>query len=246
MAALAMVVVFMKPRLPPRKTGPIIEWSAIKDIPYVLFVLGTSFLMAAVYFVFYYVSIAPIAAPRFLQGTTLMVHRQIASFARDTIGLSYTSSVTLVIVLNGVGLPARILPGYIADTYLGVFNLFVPILAVNVLLLYLWLCVNSISSFYAWTVLYGIAAGGFQSLFPTAITSLSDDMSRAGTRLGMGFTVIGFAALIGGPLGGAIVGSAGGKYSSVIIWAATSTLGGMALITAARVWKHGWTIRKKC
>lgn len=245
MAALAMVVVFMKPRLPPRKTGPIIEWTAIRDIPYVLFVLGTSCLMAGVYFVFYYVSIAPLFHHA-LQSVMLIVNEQIASFARDTIGLSYTSSVTLVIVLNGVGLPARIIPGYIADTYVGVINLFIAILSVNVLLLYLWLCVHSISSFYAWTVLYGIAAGGFQSLFPTAITSLSDDMSRAGTRLGMAFTVIAFSALIGGPLGGAIVGAMGGKYAGAIAWAATSTLIGVALITAARVWKHGWTLKKKC
>jgi MFS family permease len=124
--------------------------------------------------------------------------------------------------------------------------LFVPILAVNVILLFLWLCVGSIASFYAWTVLYGIAAGGFQSLFPTAITSLSDDMSRAGTRLGMGFSVIGFAALVGGPLGGAIVGAMDGKYTGAIIWAATSTLCGMVFVAAARIWKHGWTVRKKC
>lgn len=54
---LSLAVVVMKPRLPPRKTGPIIEWTAIKDIPYVLFVIGVCFLMAPVFFVFYYVCI---------------------------------------------------------------------------------------------------------------------------------------------------------------------------------------------
>ncbi|KAF2419015.1 MFS general substrate transporter [Tothia fuscella] len=224
MAALVLVVVLMKPRLPPRKIGPIIEWSAIRDIPYVLFVLGTCSLMSAVYFAFYY----------------------IASYARDTLGLSYSSSVNLVIVLNGVGLPARVLPGYIADTHTGAFNLLVPILCFNVLLLFLWLSVFSIGSFYAWTVCYGIAAGGFQGLFPTVVTSLSDDMSRAGTRLGMAFTVIAFAALVGGPIGGAIVGGNGSGYSGAIVWAACSTAGGMVLIAGARVWKYGWVVRKKC
>ena len=56
LVTLACVILFMKPRLPPRKQGPIIEWAAIKDTPYVLFVFGCCFLMAAVYFVFYYVS----------------------------------------------------------------------------------------------------------------------------------------------------------------------------------------------
>jgi MFS family permease len=56
-ACLAVILALMKPRLPPRKSGPIIEWSAFKDIPYMLFVIGTCCLMAAVYFVFYYVSL---------------------------------------------------------------------------------------------------------------------------------------------------------------------------------------------
>jgi MFS family permease len=55
LVTLAFVIAFMKPRLPPRKSGPIVEWTAIKDKPYMLFVVGCCFLMAAVYFVFYYV-----------------------------------------------------------------------------------------------------------------------------------------------------------------------------------------------
>lgn len=53
---LVLVVGFMKPRLPPRKSGPIIEWSAVKDVPYSLFVLAVFFLIGAIYWVFYYVS----------------------------------------------------------------------------------------------------------------------------------------------------------------------------------------------
>jgi MFS family permease len=171
---------------------------------------------------------------------------KIASFARDTIHIPYTQSVNLVIVINGVGLPARILPGFIADRYTGVLNLFVPIMMLNTLLLYCWLAVHSISSFYVWTVLYGIAAGMFQSLFPTAVTSLSDDLSKAGTRLGMAFSVIGFAALVGGPIGGALVGEGDGNYKGAIIWAATSTFAGGACIAAARVWKYGFVLKVKC
>jgi hypothetical protein len=55
LVTLSFVIAFMKPRLPPRKSGPIVEWTAIKDVPYVLFVIGCCFLMAAVYFVFHYV-----------------------------------------------------------------------------------------------------------------------------------------------------------------------------------------------
>jgi hypothetical protein len=55
-ACLSVVLAFMKPRLPPRKTGPLIDWEAIKDVPFCLHVLGVCFLMPPVYCVFYYVS----------------------------------------------------------------------------------------------------------------------------------------------------------------------------------------------
>ena len=57
-ASLAVMIAFMKPRLPPRKTGPLIEWEALRDVPYCVHVLGVCFLMPPVYCVFYYVSLA--------------------------------------------------------------------------------------------------------------------------------------------------------------------------------------------
>lgn len=54
-ASLAVVIAFMKPRLPPRKSGPLLDVDSLKDVPYVLHVVGMCFLMPAVYFVFYYV-----------------------------------------------------------------------------------------------------------------------------------------------------------------------------------------------
>lgn len=53
---LLVAFAFMKPRLPPRKAGNIIDMDAIRDLPYCLHVLGICFLMPPVYCVFYYVS----------------------------------------------------------------------------------------------------------------------------------------------------------------------------------------------
>jgi MFS family permease len=55
-ASLLIVIAFMKPRLPPRRSGPLVEWEAFRDTPYCLHVLGMCFLMPPVYCVFYYVS----------------------------------------------------------------------------------------------------------------------------------------------------------------------------------------------
>ena len=57
--SLAVVIAFMKPRLPPRKVGPLIDPDAFRDLPYIIHVLGICFLMPTVYFVFYYVCSQP-------------------------------------------------------------------------------------------------------------------------------------------------------------------------------------------
>ena len=47
---------FIRTRLPPRRTGPIVEWAAFKELPYVLFALGMFLNFWGLYFAFYYVS----------------------------------------------------------------------------------------------------------------------------------------------------------------------------------------------
>ncbi|KAH7072702.1 major facilitator superfamily domain-containing protein [Paraphoma chrysanthemicola] len=223
-ACLLVVIAFMKPRLPPRRTGPLIDWEAFKDAPYCLHVLGMCFLMPPVYCVFYY----------------------IASFARDTLDMPYTTSLNLVIILNGVGIPSRVLPGYIADRFIGVLNVLVLCLIGNIIILWSWLAVNSIPAYYAWTVLYGLFGAAFQSLFPTTIAAYSTDITKTGTRLGMAFTVIGFSALVGGPISGALLQAADGDYTVPIAWASSSTVVGTALCVTARCVKFGWKIWIRC
>lgn len=46
----------LRPRLPPRKSGPIMEWAAFREPPYVLFSIGMFLIFWALYFGFFYVS----------------------------------------------------------------------------------------------------------------------------------------------------------------------------------------------
>lgn len=52
----ALSLALLRPRLKPRRSGPLVEWGAFKEPPYVLFTLGTFFLFWALYFGFFYVS----------------------------------------------------------------------------------------------------------------------------------------------------------------------------------------------
>ena len=54
---LAIAFTFMRPRLPPRSTGPIVDWKAFTEPVFVLFVAGIFFVLWNVYFTFYYVSL---------------------------------------------------------------------------------------------------------------------------------------------------------------------------------------------
>jgi MFS family permease len=160
--------------------------------------------------------------------------------------MPYTTSLNLVIILNGVGVPARVLPGYIADRFVGVLNVYIICLVANIIVLWSWLAIDSIPAYYAWTVLYGMVAAAFQSLFPTTIAAYSSDITKTGTRLGMAFGVIGLSALVGGPISGALLRAGHGNYTIPIVWASSSTIVGMMLCTTARCLKFGWKLQVRC
>jgi MFS family permease len=63
MSVLALLI--SRPQLKPRKSGPLIEWDAFKEGPYLLFLLGAFLFFWALYFGFFYVSIVPSSGSAF-------------------------------------------------------------------------------------------------------------------------------------------------------------------------------------
>lgn len=55
LACLCCALAFMRPRLPPRKSGPLIEWQAFREVPYSCMVSGMSFVFGGLFFSYYYV-----------------------------------------------------------------------------------------------------------------------------------------------------------------------------------------------
>ena len=56
LALLLVAAAVLRPRLPPRKSGPVVDLSAFKEPPYALFVAALFFAIWGVYYTFYYVS----------------------------------------------------------------------------------------------------------------------------------------------------------------------------------------------
>ncbi|KAI8947539.1 major facilitator superfamily domain-containing protein [Xylaria longipes] len=219
---LAIAFTFMRPRLPPRRSGPIIDLGAFKDPNYTGFLISCFFVYWANYYTFYY----------------------IGSYGTKVLNLSYSSASILVVIINGVGLPARILVPMVADR-IGNLNVIVPVSILWAIVSFTWLAVHNIASYYAFTVLYGIAAASFQCLFPSTVSRITPRLDTIGTRLGMAFGVSAVASLTGPPIGGAFQAASGG-FRAPQIWAATVTLLAALLFTALRVHMGGLSLKAKC
>lgn len=213
----------LRPRLPPRKSGPLFELSAFREAPYTLYAIGLFLACLGVYFAFYYIS----------------------AYAINVIGVPYTTSVNLLLIMNGMGIPGRLIPGYIANKWLGAYNTIIPWVFATSILMYCWSAVKTEASLYAFTILYGFFSAGFQGLFPAVMANLTKDHSKLGTRNGMGLSVVGFASLTGPPISGALIQQNHGDYLSAQMWAGTMMLVGTLTIIAGRICITGWKIRKR-
>jgi MFS family permease len=214
-------LICFKPRLPPRSTGPWIEWEALKEPPFVLFALSMFFIFWGLYFAFFY----------------------LGTFARDRIGIS--EPIYLLMLLNGVGIVGRIVPSLIADKWVGMLNMLIPISLSASLLVYCWAAVDSTASLYAFAVIYGFIAAAAQAILPAVATTMTPDPSKTGTRTGMILSFVGFANLTGPVICGEIIRKQGGRYLGAQMFAASSIFLGAMMAIAARVAKTGWVLWAK-
>jgi len=66
LACLLTTMAFMRPRLPPRKSGPLFELSAFREVPYVSLLVGLSFVFGALFFSYYFVSLSVVDFSKYL------------------------------------------------------------------------------------------------------------------------------------------------------------------------------------
>ncbi|RFU71997.1 hypothetical protein TARUN_10266 [Trichoderma arundinaceum] len=224
--ALAMAVIaniLLKPRLPPRRSGPLFEFSAFSELPYLLFSMAAFVYFYALYFVVFYIN----------------------SYARNIIGFSNVDSITLLIITNAMGIPARPIVGYIADKYTGPINLFVGATIVVSIVLYSWIGVTTRTGMYVFSVVYGLAIGANQGTFVSSLTSLTKDPQKMGIRFGMVETLCSLAVVAGAPTAGAIIDHNHGDYFWAQIWGGTVMAAASVIFVACRISAAGWRLKVK-
>ncbi|KAF6807594.1 major facilitator superfamily transporter [Colletotrichum musicola] len=204
------------PHTAPRQSGSLIEWSALRNLPYSLTLLGAFFLFWAVYLGFYF----------------------IGSYGRSVMGVSASTAVYLLLTMNGVGVPARVLSSMTASRY-GPRLVIIPAILLNALLGYCWIALRDEAGLWAFSVAYGLVASMPQAMYPMVLGSFVSDPQKAGAITGMGFFVAGIAALTGPPIAGALIRLQQGGFLGVQILSGSSMIVSAALFTAAR-----WADRK--
>lgn len=166
-------------------------------------------------------------------------------FARDVLGVDTYTSFNILLTINGVGIPGRILPALVSVYFLGPVNTLIPTVLVGSILLFAWIAVDSLSGLYVFVALFGLPGGGVQSLFPAAVGSLSGDLQTIGARIGMVFTIASPACLSGPPIAGALIENDNGEYLGAQLFGALAMLIGAAFLFTARFTKTGWRLRVK-
>ena len=212
-----LINILLRPRMPPRKSGPLVEWQAFREPPYSLFTVGLFLIFWALYFGNFYIN----------------------TFATSEIGLTDSEATNLLILINAVGIPARPVLGLLADRYFGVLPTLIVSGTILGALLYVWMAIQSAAALYAWAVFYGVASAATLGLFVAGSASLTHDLSKMGTRFGMLFSILGVSLLIGPPTAGALIQHENGGFAAAQVWSGTVTIAGAVLIGAAR-----WTLRK--
>ena len=205
LGTLILPIAVMKMRVKPPKARALIDWSAFTDIPYMVFTISTMIGFMGLYVLLFYLSY----------------------FAEQQRITDMNLAFYLVPIFNAASCFGRTLPNALSDKT-GPFNLVGPGAAIVGVLVLCMLAVKSVGGIVTVAVLSGFFSGIFIAMPPVCFVALTKDKTKIGTRIGMGFSVIAFGVLAGGPGGGAILGQV-----APLNWRGLWTFGGVTPLVAA-------------
>ncbi|KAL7936149.1 major facilitator superfamily domain-containing protein [Trichoderma chlorosporum] len=158
-------------------------------------------------------------------------------FAIDTKIVDANLGFYLVAILNAASTFGRLGPNFVAD-HTGSLNMLFPALAITAVLAYCWAAVHSTSGIIVLSALYGFFSGGFVSLIPVVMMTITKDLRQLGTRLGMCFALESIGLLIGTPIGGAILNNTG-SYIGVQLFCGSCLAACAVILFIVRLLRSG-------
>lgn len=211
LALMSIPCLVLRHRLPPRKSGPLIDPASLRDLPFLLYTAGAFFGFMGVYIPIFFIQ-------------SYALHEKI-----DPQIAFYTTSM-----LNAGSVLGRLIPNYLADK-LGPLNVLTPTTICSCILTFCWIAISDQGGIIGFAVLFGFFSGTFVSLPPACIASMTKDMSVLGTRLGMSFFVCAFGVLAGTPVAGAIIEREGGQFLYAKVFGGIAIFISVACLAGARM-----------
>ena len=144
-----------------------------------------------------------------------------------------------------MGLPGRVFSGWLADRYLGPLNCLLVLGSMLAVLEYAWLGVSTYKGLLAFSIIYGLVNAGVQGIFMGSISSLTKDLSKMGTRVGMVLSIVSFATLTGPPIAGALLDANHGSFLGVQLYGGTTMFIGLSCLALTRSTQVGWKIKAR-
>jgi predicted MFS family arabinose efflux permease len=223
LGTLSISIAIMKQRLPPRSRGTIVEYKALKEPEFALYVVGMFFVFLG-FFTFY----------NFVETWAIVTHL-------DTKGLPV---VYILPIVNAASAFGRVIPGFICD-YIGPLNTQMPSMMVAGLVVLIWIPIRTIRPLIVIATLYGFLSGAVLAMPPAALASMTKDLTTLGGRFGVMFMAMSFSSLIGSPVTGAIIQSQHRSYTGARIYAGVMIIVASILLLLARMVKTSWKISRK-
>ncbi|PQE19420.1 MFS monocarboxylate transporter protein [Rutstroemia sp. NJR-2017a BBW] len=212
---LAISNAIMKPRVPPKSKGSLIDVAAFRDVRYSVFTLGLFFTFIGLYLPLYYTP----------------------TYGLIKLGMSLTEAFYLTAITNGASIAGAIVPSIIGDK-LGPLNLMIPCSLITGILAFTWIGIHTIPGLQAFVAFYGFFTGCLITLPNPILISLSPSLQDVGSRVGMSYSIAAFGLLIGSPSGGALLDLEIGDFLKTQCFGGAFLFGGMSLFVLTRFLIH--------
>lgn len=219
LGCLGGTCLMQKARIPPREDGALYDISAIKDVPFMMFVIGAFLTMWGLFTPFFFMESFGIAH-----------------------GISRNLAFYSLPITNAGSIIGRTVPNMLADRH-GALNLMIPCVVATGALVFSWFGATNIGGYIVFCLLFGIFSGAYVGLLTGVIASLSPSIQVLGKRVGMAFQIISIAALTGSPIAGALI--KGSDFSRMIIFTGVVIFSGACFMTLSRILKVGTSLSAK-
>ncbi|KAE8353802.1 major facilitator superfamily domain-containing protein [Aspergillus coremiiformis] len=218
--SLQVAVLRDRPRPMRPSKGMNVDWTALKEPAYVMFLLGGIIASISVNIPNYYIQI-------------YAIRNHIT-----TGGVGFY----LLSILNAGSVCGRLGLNALAEK-LGPFNVFAFSITLCGVLCFALMNVESLSGLIVILILYGFVAGALISLPPPCFVKLSPDRGVVGTRMGMGYAASVVGTLVGPPMAGAIQDRMG--FNAMWVFSGAVSIAAGVVLLLSRGFHGGWAVWAK-